>query len=201
MSNDRPYKEYNLESGKILEIHHDESPESPREWDNLGTVWCSHKRYSLSDKHAPKIDTDDHDGWDAVKEHLIEEEGAVVILPIYMYDHSGITISTKPFGDRWDSGQVGFIYCTGAKIKDEYRGKRITKRIKEKIETYLKGEIETYDQYVTGDVYGFKLMRVVDILTDEREEEHACWGFFGDDFQKNGILDHLGKNDVILKER
>lgn len=196
-----PYKEYNLESGKILEIHVDESPESPREWDNLGTVWCSHRRYSLSDKHAPKIDTDDHAGWDAIKEHLIKEEGAVVILPIYMYDHGGITISTKPFGCNWDSGQVGFIYCTGTKIKAEFGGKRIAKKIKEKVEAYLEGEIKTYNQYVTGDVYGFKLMRVIDILNDERVEEEACWGFYGDSFEENGILDHLGKNDVILKER
>jgi len=200
MSSGRPYKEYNLESGKILEIHYDESPESPREWDNLGTVWCSHKRYSLSDKHAPKIDTDDHDGWDAVEQHLIKEEGAVVILPIYMYDHSGITISTKPFGDRWDSGQVGFIYCTGAKIKAEYNVKRITKQIKERVTACLEGEIKTYNQWVTGDVYGFKLMQF-DMTTKERTEEDACWGFYGDDFEKNGILDHLGKNDAILKER
>jgi hypothetical protein len=200
MSRDSLYKEYNLESGKILEIHHDESPESPREWDNLGTVWCSHKRYSLSDKYAPKIDTDDHDGWDAVEQHLIKEEGAVVILPIYMYDHGGITISTKPFGDRWDSGQVGFIYCTGAKIKTDYNVKRITKQIKESVTACLEGEIKTYDQYVTGDVYGFKLMQF-DMTTKERVEEDACWGFYGDDFEKNGILDHLGKYDTILKER
>jgi hypothetical protein len=200
MSSGRPYKEYNLESGKILEIHVHESPESPREWDNLGTVWCSHRRYSLSDKHAPMIDTDDHNGWDAVKEHLVEEEGAVVILPIYMYDHSGISIATTPFGCNWDSGQVGFIYCTGAKIKAEYGGKRITKKIKEKVEACLESEIKTYNHYVTGDVYGFKLMQF-DMTTKERTEEDACWGFYGDDFEKNGILDHLGKNDVILKER
>lgn len=200
MSSGRPYKEYNLESGKILEIHVDESPESPREWDNLGTVWCSHRRYSLSDKHAPTICLDDHAGWDAIKEHLIKEEGAAVILPIYMYDHGGISIATTPFGCNWDSGQVGFIYCTGAKIKAEFGYKRITKKLKEKLTSFLEGEIKTYNQYVTGDVYGFKLMQF-DMTTKERVEEDACWGFYGDDFQKNGILDHLGKNDAILKER
>lgn len=34
----------------------------------------------------------------------------VAILPLYLYDHSGLTMSTNDFGDRWDSGCVGFIY-------------------------------------------------------------------------------------------
>lgn len=34
----------------------------------------------------------------------------VAILPLYLYDHSGLTMSTSDFGDRWDSGCVGFIY-------------------------------------------------------------------------------------------
>lgn len=34
----------------------------------------------------------------------------VAILPLYLYDHSGLAMSTSDFGDRWDSGCVGFIY-------------------------------------------------------------------------------------------
>lgn len=34
----------------------------------------------------------------------------VAILPLYLYDHSGLTMSTNDFGDRWDSGCVGFIH-------------------------------------------------------------------------------------------
>lgn len=190
-------KEYKLQSGKILEIHVDDTPESPREWDNLGTVCCIHRRYNLCDKHAPKLNSDDFDGWDAIKRYLIKEEGAAVILPIYMYDHGGITIATTPFGCRWDSGQIGFIYCTGSKIKAEYGVKRITKKTKERVENVLKGEIETYNQYVTGDVYGFKLMRV-DIESGEREEEDACWGFYGDNPKENGMNDHIDKDDAFL---
>ena len=200
MKSDTLYKEYNLESGKILEIHYDSNPESCREWDNLGTIWCSHKRYSLSDKHAPKIDTDDHDGWDAVEQHLIKKEGASVILPIYMYDHTERSISTQPFGDRWDSGQIGFIYCTKTKIKSEFHIKKITKKLKERVIECLKGEIETYSQYVRGEVYGFKLIQI-DMSTQERIELESCWGFFGDDLEKNGIMNHLSTKDIILKER
>jgi len=192
--------EFNLESGKILEIHVDESSESPRQWDNLGTIWCSHKKYNFKDDHAPKIDVDDYDGWEHIKKYLIRKEDAGIILPIYVYDHSDIDLSTEPFGDKWDSGQIGFIYCTKTKIKSEFHIKKITKKLKERVIECLKGEIETYSQYVRGEVYGFKLIQI-DMSTQERIELESCWGFFGDDLEKNGIMNHLGKNDIILKER
>lgn len=195
-------KEFRLESGKILEIYQDENPESCREWDNLGIVTCSHRSYSLSDKDAPKVDPESTgcNSWDEVEQYLIKEEEAKVILPIYMYDHSGITINTTGFSCGWDSGQVGFIYCTVEKIKAEFGCKRITKKLIEKVEKILKNEIKTYDQYITGDIYGFRLMKIVDIENNKREEEDSCWGFYGDDIKQNGILEHLGKNDLILEE-
>jgi hypothetical protein len=35
-----------------------------------------------------------------------------VILPLYLYDHSGITMNTTGFSCPWDSGQVGWIYTS-----------------------------------------------------------------------------------------
>ena len=198
---DEPYQQFTLESGKILEIHVDDDPESPREWDNLGTVACSHRNYDLSDRFAPKVNAEATgcNNWDEVEQYLIKKEGAKVILPIYMLDHGGISISTTPFGDRWDSGQVGFIYATQQKIKSEYGCKRITKKISNLVEAILKSEIETYNQYVTGDVYGFRVV-TIDRVTDEREEEDSCWGFYGENIHKNGITDNMGHDDIILEE-
>ena len=51
------------------------------------------------------------------------------VIDLYLYDHSGITMRTRPFGDRWDSGQVGYMIDG-----DE-------------------GAVKVYDQYLTGDVY------------------------------------------------
>lgn len=36
------------------------------------------------------------------------------ILPVYCYEHSGMTIKTGPFGDPWDSGQAGWERHEGA---------------------------------------------------------------------------------------
>ena len=34
-----------------------------------------------------------------------------LMLPLYLYDHSGITMNTTGFSCPWDSGQVGWIYA------------------------------------------------------------------------------------------
>jgi hypothetical protein len=49
-----------------------------------------------------------------------------VILPVYMLDHSGVSISVRPFGDPWDSGLAGCIY---ARMMAEGQGERETARL------------------------------------------------------------------------
>ena len=159
-------------NGYTGEIYPNQDAESPREWDNVGIMICFHKRYSLGDKHDLKSNS--FGGWEEVKEYLIKEMKAKIILPLYLYEHSGITISTTPFSCRFDSGQVGFIYTTAEKIKEAYGVKHITKKVLEKATKCLQGEVETYDQYLTGEVYGYK------VFDEYGEEYDSCWGFYGD---------------------
>src|SRR3990172_5623508 len=138
-----------------IKIYQDENPESPREWDNLGTMVCFHSRYNLGDEKHGFYNPDD------LQEFLNENKGKVISLPLYLYDHSGISMSTGrayPFNCPWDSGQVGIIYITYEKIRKEYNWKHITKERKQKIISYLQGEVETYDQYLRGDVYGYDVI-------------------------------------------
>lgn len=109
----------------------------------------------------------------------------VVILPLYLYDHGGITMSVGDFGDIFDSGQVGYIYITREKILKEYGGKIVTKALRERITKYLKGDVETYDMYLTGAVYGFQ------VFDEDGDDEESCWGFFGYDHNKSGIMDEV----------
>lgn len=139
--------------GLTIKLYQDPDPESPREWSNLGVMFCRHRRCSLGDNRSeppPKV-------------------GAVV-LPLYLYDHSGITISTKPFSCPWDSGQVGVIYCTADVIKREFGSSG--KRARAKAVKALEQEVRTYDQYLRGDVYGY--------VVEDRDGEHldSCWGFY-----------------------
>ena len=101
-------------------------------------------------------------------------EDNYIILPLYLYDHSGITMRTGPFGCAFDSGQVGFIYCSKATAIKEWGKKLCTKQVIEKAIKYLEGEVETYDQYLTGDVWCY------DIYNDDDEVVDSlcgCWGY------------------------
>lgn len=97
---------------------------------------------------------------------------------------------TTGFSCPWDSGRIGIIYVTKKKIKQENGWKVLTKARKEKILQYLKNEVETYDQYLTGDIYGY----VVEETEEEdgsKNETDSCWGFYGSDPATNGMADQL----------
>lgn len=168
-----------------LEIFQHEPWGSPRDWDNLGHMVCWHRRYSLGDPHD--IDHNDFGSWEEIEEYLAKKMDACVILPIYMYDHGGITISTKyvyPYTDRWDAGQIGFIYCTREKIRKYFSVKYVTEKWKKRARGVLMDEVDIYDCYLRGEVYGFRLF-------ENGEEIDSCYEFYGDDIRSNGLLDHL----------
>ena len=166
----------------MLKIEHDIDPQNPRtDFDNCGKMVCFHHRYNLGDEHD--IDFRDFDGWDDMRAHLIKAYEAAVILPLYLFDHSGITMATSPFGCRWDSGQVGFIYMDRETLLKEAPGhpKILTPKAKAWATHTLQSEVQIYDHFLTGDVYGY-------VIDDEQGETvETCWGFFGhDDCQKEG---------------
>jgi hypothetical protein len=169
-----------------LEIFQDEDARSPREDDNLGTMVCFHRRYNLGDKH--EYNSDNYSSWNEMKK-AIQKDKTCVILPLYLYDHSGITISTKPFSCQWDSGQVGWIVVSKEKVRKEYGVKYITYKILDRVKRVLEAEVKTYDQYLTGDVYGYRISKITKCeLGHEHEEElDSCLGFYGNEAEAEGI--------------
>lgn len=162
----------------ILKIVEYEPPESPRTaYDNVGIMLCSHRRYAFGDE---QINSDNYNSWREVASDLCKD--AAVVLPLYVYDHSGLSMSTKPFNCRWDSGQVGWIYCTKEKAIKEWGRKYLTKNVVNKAAAYLRSEVETYSQYLSGDVWGY-------VIEDDEtgEEVESCWGFYGhEDCEQEG---------------
>lgn len=110
----------------------------------------------------------------------------VAILPVYMYDHSGITISTGPFGCPWDSGQVGLIYLEKKTCERHGIDFKDAERI-------IKSEIEELDQYLTGDVWNYTIyetddedfdtliLSYEDDLPNDKEILDSYCGFYGRD--------------------
>lgn len=172
-------KNYIVESvehnGYVIEIVPDENALDPRkEWDNFGTMICFHKRYNLGDSHY--VRSGDFSGWNDMEDYIRNQLNASVVLPIFMYDHSGITINTSGFSCPWDSGQIGFIYASREKIRSEFNCDKITKKTKDKVASILQGEVETYNHYVAGDVYGWIIRKDDEILD-------SVWGYMGNDFK------------------
>ncbi|MCP6727260.1 MAG: hypothetical protein KJI69_04490 [Patescibacteria group bacterium] len=175
------------DANRLLEIHYDENPESPREWDaHNGIMVCCHNRYNLGDKQFEDAQI--------LVEH-INEIKPLVKLPLYLLDHSGITISTSDFNDKWDSGQVGFIYTTKEKLKKLGHKKIPTKK---KLIEWLKSEVSVYDDYLRGNVFGYIEYKIdqCNLDHDHKEQIDSVWGFYGSDFDENGIFDgELDKKD------
>ncbi len=126
-----------------------------------------------------------------------------IVLALYLYDHSGITMNTTGFSCPWDSGQVGWIYVTHDAIKKEWGRKRLSKKFIKHIEALLRSEVKVYDLYIRGEVYGFKALKKDSKAEDfdDAEELDSCWGFYGTDWEKNGIKEHLSEDfRPLLKE-
>lgn len=193
------FKIFLFADGRKLELHQDTDPINPRDWDNMGTMAFFHSNYDLGD-HGHGLDTKDFGGWDEMAKHIVEEMDGAIVLPVRMYDHSGIGFAMGedclryPFNCPWDSGQVGFVFVTKAKLIEEYgsdNDEAVAKATK-----CMQGELEVYNQYHAGDVCGFilrdKPCKECDGVGNETD---SCWGFYGDDPIENGIADHLKEAD------
>jgi hypothetical protein len=177
-----------LKNGQLLKIHQDSDMESPRTaWDNLGKMICFHKRYDLGDKH--KIDHNNFSSFDEMIEETVKDGE---YLPLFLYDHGSITMKTSSFGCRWDSGQVGFIYISKNDIIKEFGND--SEETRKRVLNVLQCEVKTYDQYLTGDIYGFQLIEVKTCELGHQHEEviDSCWGFYGSDHVSSGLYDHAG---------
>lgn len=246
-------EKYELPSGKTLKIFYDTDAETPRDWENVGTLATWHDRSKIGevqlDRHSSThmveliANTILTKMWeDAKREETRAEKGEknrraqcykaaqgfqsrldqiihadyafdeytikltalmeryAFILPVYCYEHSGMTIKTGAFSDTWDSGQVGVIFCTKERARHEWGGKTgilNQKRVKQ-VYACLESEVSVMDDYIRGAVYGY-------VLADEDENEiESCWGFYGDNILTNGIIDEvsLDKKDyrAVLRE-
>lgn len=179
---------------RILKIYQDDDPLNPRtDWDQLGTMVCWYRRYSLGDKHEFKDPEDFHEFCRKKKRSI------VAILPLYLLDHSGLRMNIRDFDCYmgFDSGQVGYIYCLLADAKKWY-GKALPKDLYErrkKLEEHLISEVKEYDQYLSGDIYRFEVFTLrccPECGHETHDDEDSCGGFYGTNWKENGLFEHAG---------
>lgn len=188
---------------KYVRFLYDDMPTDPREFEQDTNMICFHPHYKLGDENDFR---DDEDFWKSLLEkfaleYKLEEEEDIStnqirelvlphieILPLWIYDHSGISIScgtrSYPYNDPWDSGQVGYIYIEKTKIFSIYPN-ATEGNWRSLADQLMISEVKVYDQYLTGDCWGYE------IFDEDLEEIDGCYGFFGNDFYQNGMSDYL----------
>jgi len=168
--------------GLAVHVRPDTDPGDPRrEWDHGGTMVCWHRRYKLGDEqpayHADEFFPRLMQERESDRGRFVPDEvpiGHVVryidkhfhVLPLYLYDHSGLSMSTGGFSCPWDSGQVGWIYMSKERASREGIDDPLS---------CLRAEVEEYDQYLRGDVWGYE------IEDADGNSLDSCWGFYGFD--------------------
>jgi len=184
-----------------ITVKQDTDAQSPRENDNLGVMATWHRGYRLGDAQ-PKCDPQEwHDDADNVP------EGSVV-LPLYLMDHGGLSMSTGDYGDRWDSGRVGWIVATPDKIRECHMlaaDAEITAEIRASAERTLKSEVAEYSDYLEGNVWGY-VIESTHLCNECNAKVHdgdddSCWGFIGSDKSTlDAMKEHVdAKHHVALE--
>lgn len=176
------------EDGYVIEIHTDDNPENPREWDNACRMVCYHPHYTLGDNKKVNRDTDWNELWDEIK----QEEKPVVAAMLYLLDHSGLWIKhgtifepskVDPHKERgvfwedsagWDTSAVGLIYMPEKTFKENSFTLEQARRS-------LSAEVQEYSDYLSGYVYGYV------VLDPEGETVSSCFGFYGEQGRKDAL--------------
>lgn len=164
--------------GLTVKLYYDEDASSPRENDNLTEMVCSHRNYSLGDREPDGDEREmlERRGLEGLMRYLRVFRDALIVQPLYLYDHSVLRMSTASWEGRaqhasWDSGIVGVVYITRERYV-ELMGKD-TIPSDEELAKLVEPEVAEYDSFLAGEAYGYVI---------ERDGEHveSCWGFIGD---------------------
>lgn len=169
------------QNGYVLETFYDDLPFNPRN-ETEGTKFILfHKRYNIGDSHG--YNQLDYNSWTELQKDIVAREKPGFILPVYMYEHSGIALSISSFNDRWDSGQVGFAVISW-KEYEQYHNERTAKDLIER-------ELKYYSAYLNGECYGYRISeeQVCNLGCAHLIELDSAYGYYcEDDCFEDGVV-------------
>ena len=190
---------------------------NPRDDSNVSRIYGEHRHYTIGDGEPPadEMAALERGGIRLLYRWLRRYKGVVAFTKLGMYDHSGITVYSVPIGNNghhafdsagWDSGIVGYAYvsretwteCCGdddplAPVDGEMKiGFGTIPVTMTKAAKYLEDEIDIYDSYVKGEVWGYVVTKPCDHGHEDEDEDtiaacphseilDSCWGFIGED--------------------
>lgn len=177
--------EHYTHHGLTIRIVPDDDAESPRTYDNLGHMVCFHPRYTLGDD---EINPDEYQSVDDLLTTLVDDYDPTVVLPLYLFDHSGITIRAgapvdlaelflpdrEPFTfdpGGWDTSFVGFVL-------DSPDTRRTIGVRPEDVEEVLRWEVDAYANWLEGGYVAY--------IVEDEDGTHldSLWGIDDLDYAK-----------------
>lgn len=166
------------EGEEVVAVTYETHPENPRADDNCSVLWCWHRRYELGDKTDKPNQIE---SLEELKAELDADVDVLIVKPLYLLDHSGLSISVSDFNDRWDSGCVGLGFVRESHLKAlGWAPEDITA---EKADELLKSEVDLYDQYLTGETYTF-----TKYVGGVEDGDAYAGTYYGYDLMENGLL-------------
>ncbi len=161
-----------IHKGLTIKIIADEDAQAPENDDGIFIVTTRNRYFELL-----------QNGMDAGQwmEDAKEHAKKYWIFPLQAYIHSGVALSLHrggQFSDPWDSGQIGFVFV--AKSESKYRTRERKKCVS--AFTMAKNYMESWNQYLSGDVWGFD-------ISQDGESLDSCWGFYGMDYCKHEAIE------------
>ena len=232
MSNQTIAEQYTVGRCRV-EIHYDQDHEYDP-GDRFGTITHWHRRYDFGKKINNPIEFLKSLAADTVSGNypasLLEKNWEkilkkhYIVLPVSLLDHSGLHIwvgSGSHWSDSagWDSGQVGFIYASIEKARENWCLYKSHPKcgwdFKIPYKKYTKAKIDSIGRVITPvsltdtvvtlreateHLLGLEIEDFDNALTgsvygyvvkSEDGEEDSCWGFVGDiDYVKQEAYEH-----------
>lgn len=187
---------------------YDSDPLNPREdWEPMGTiVFIREKsgRFNLSDKEDVTENSlyvykwnEELEEEEEIKVGLVDymkaEYNAVAYIPLEYVSYSCADVRLRECSEE---RAEGIIYVSKEKLIEEYGS--VDDETIAKAMSYMKGELETFNHYLEGEVFGF----VVQDMKSEDDHVDSCWGFYGYDHKESGLyeqakdaVDYLAKKE------
>lgn len=158
--------------GLVGHLYHDEYADSPESWEdpNAGIVTTKNRHFSVQ---QGRFDVED------CRAKIVQRKNW--IFPLRAHVHSGVALSLSdagyPFNDAWDSGWIGWVYVA----KSQARLRKSALKIAE-------GIVGAWNQYLSGDVYGF-------VVEDwQGNQLDSCWGFYGIEYVRQELESSMKAN-------
>lgn len=184
--------------GYHIDIIQDLNAESPRrDMDNMGLLYAvdQYRSYKEVKAYYPFHDDyiyEDPETDEPTDVEVLDDD----IVDILVLTFDGNTIVAYDVDDDVPSRNFfGYLFATRKRVF-EWLGfpmeGELKKEEKDKVRKVLEEEIELYNTWGSGDVYGYVV----------RETEDSVWGFYGSDFEKSGLLeDARGSIDYDLSRK